>query len=165
MSWPHSARPCSARHLSASKPAAGRTCAGDGRPAGGPAVALIGHFDTVWPLGTLARWPFAADRAACTATGPGCFDMKAGIVQLLHAVAALGDPAGLEILLTSDEEIGSPTSRVLVEQAAAGADAALILEPSAHGALKIGRKGTGWYRLSVAGPRTPGWSQSAAPTR
>ncbi len=120
-------------------------------PSGSPSVALIGHFDTVWPLGTLARWPFAADRMARTATGPGCFDMKAGIVQLLHAVAALGDPAGLEILLTSDEEIGSPTSRALVEQAAARADAALILEPSAHGALKIGRKGTGWYRLSVAG--------------
>ena len=59
-------------------------------PSGGPSVALIGHFDTVWPLGTLARWPFAADRVADTATGPGCFDMKAGIVQLLHAVAALG---------------------------------------------------------------------------
>jgi glutamate carboxypeptidase len=119
-------------------------------PSGRPSVALIGHLDTVWPLGTLARWPFVTDRGAGTATGPGCFDMKAGIVQLLHAVAALGDPGGLEILLTSDEEIGSPTSRVLVERAAQ-ADAALILEPSAHGALKIGRKGTGWYRLSVTG--------------
>jgi glutamate carboxypeptidase len=121
--------------------------AGPGRPA----VALIGHFDTVWPLGTLARWPFAADRVAGTATGPGCFDMKAGIVQLMHAVASLGDPDGLEILLTSDEEIGSPTSRGLVEEAARRAGAALILEPSAHGALKTGRKGTSWYHIAVTG--------------
>jgi glutamate carboxypeptidase len=118
---------------------------------GQPALVLIGHFDTVWPLGTLARWPFATGAAAGTVTGPGCFDMKAGIVQLLHAVAALPDPAGLEILLTSDEEIGSPTSRPLIEEAARRASAALILEPSARGQVKIARKGTGWYRLSVAG--------------
>jgi glutamate carboxypeptidase len=118
---------------------------------GQPTVALIGHFDTVWPLGTLARWPFTADRAAGTVTGPGCFDMKAGIVQLLHAVAALPDPAGLEILLTSDEEIGSPASRPLIEAAARRASAALILEPSANGQVKTARKGTGWYRLTVDG--------------
>jgi glutamate carboxypeptidase len=116
-----------------------------------PVVALIGHFDTVWPLGTLARWPFAVDEDAGTATGPGCFDMKAGVIQLLHAVAAVGDPAGLEILLTSDEEIGSATSRALIEETARRASAALILEPSAHGCIKIGRKGTGWYRLDVDG--------------
>ena len=51
---------------------------------GRPPLVLIGHFDTVWPLGTLARWPFSVDAAAGTATGPGCFDMKAGIVQLLQ---------------------------------------------------------------------------------
>jgi glutamate carboxypeptidase len=118
---------------------------------GRPVIALIGHFDTVWPLGTLARWPFAVDEAAGTATGPGCFDMKAGIVQLLHALAALGDTAGLEILLTCDEETGSRTSRPLIEEAARRASAALILEPSAHGSVKIGRKGTGWYRLDVGG--------------
>jgi glutamate carboxypeptidase len=119
--------------------------------AGGLTVALIGHFDTVWPLGTVGRWPFSADTAAGTATGPGCFDMKAGIVQLLHAVAALDDRAGVEILLTSDEEIGSLTSRPLIEEAARRASAALILEPSAHGSLKTERKGTGLYRLDVAG--------------
>jgi glutamate carboxypeptidase len=55
-------------------------------PAGkaGPGVVLIGHYDTVWPRGTLARWPFSVDEPAGTATGPGCFDMKAGIVQLFH---------------------------------------------------------------------------------
>ncbi len=119
--------------------------------AGQPAIALIGHADTVWPLGTLSRWPFSADHAAGTATGPGCFDMKAGIVQLLHAVAALDDRAGIEILITTDEEIGSPTSRPLIEETARRATAALILEPSARGSVKVGRKGTGLYRLDVVG--------------
>lgn len=114
-------------------------------------VALIGHADTVWPLGTLTRWPFSIDDAAGTATGPGCFDMKAGIVQLLHAVSVLSDPSGLEILITSDEEVGSPSSRPLIEEIARAAAAALILEPSRGGALKIGRKGTGLYRLDVVG--------------
>lgn len=118
---------------------------------GFPPIVLIGHFDTVWPLGTLARWPFSVDAAAGTATGPGCFDMKAGIVQLLHAVAALDSRAGIEILLTSDEEIGSPASRPLVEESARRAAAALILEPSALGNIKTGRKGTGWYQLTVTG--------------
>ncbi len=108
------------------------------------------------PSGTLARWPFNVDArddspTGGTATGPGCFDMKAGIVQLLHAVRVLGDPAGIEILITTDEEVGSPTSRSLIEETARRAAAALILEPSAGGAVKIGRKGTGFYRLDVAG--------------
>ena len=120
------------------------------RPGGRP-IALVGHADTVWPLGTLTRWPFDVDHAAGTATGPGCFDMKAGIVQLLHAVSVLPDPAGLEIIITSDEEVGSPTSRPLIEEIGRAAAAALILEPSRGGALKTGRKGTGLYRLDVVG--------------
>ena len=128
--------------------------------AGEPVIALIGHVDTVWPSGTLARWPFSVDArggsstgavTGSTVTGPGCFDMKAGIVQLLHAVGMLDDPAGIEILITTDEEVGSPTSRPLIEETARRAAAALILEPSAGGAVKIGRKGTGFYRLDVAG--------------
>jgi glutamate carboxypeptidase len=118
---------------------------------GTPGVVLIGHYDTVWPRGTLARWPFSADERTGTATGPGCFDMKAGIVQLFHAVASLDNRDGIEILLTSDEEIGSPTSRHLIEDASRQATAALILEPSAAGALKVARKGTGFYRLEVHG--------------
>jgi glutamate carboxypeptidase len=114
-------------------------------------IAVIGHADTVWPLGTLRRWPVRVDRAAGTVTGPGCFDMKAGVIQLLHAVSMLPDRAGLEILITTDEEVGSPTSRPLIEETGRAAAAALILEPSARGALKIGRKGTGSYRLDVAG--------------
>jgi len=120
-------------------------------PTGQRPIALIGHADTVWPLGTLRRWPVTVDEAAGTATGPGCFDMKAGIIQLLHAVSVLPDRASVEILITTDEEVGSPTSQPLIEEIGRSAAAALILEPSAAGALKIGRKGTGLYRLNVAG--------------
>ncbi len=83
-----------------------------------PRVLLVGHLDTVWPLGTLARWPFSEREGR--ATGPGIFDMKAGVVQLLYAVAALAERDGIVVLLTTDEEIGSPTSRPLLEREAAG---------------------------------------------
>ncbi len=114
-------------------------------------LALIGHVDTVWPLATVRRWPVSVDQAAGTMTGPGCFDMKAGLIQLLHAVAVLADRSGLEILITTDEEVGSPTSRPLIEEIGRAAAAALILEPSVRGAVKIGRKGTGSYHLDVVG--------------
>lgn len=113
-------------------------------------VVLLGHYDTVWPAGTLSRWPFRVDGSG-RATGPGAFDMKAGIVQMFHAVACLDRREGVTILLTADEEIGSPTSRRLIERTAAGARAALVLEPSAGGALKVARKGTSMYRLVVTG--------------
>ncbi len=116
---------------------------------GVPKVLLLGHVDTVWPAGTLARWPFevSGDRA----TGPGCFDMKAGWVQGVHALAGLDDLEGVVLLATTDEEVGSPTSRELVEQTARGCAAVLVLEPSAHGALKTGRKGVSNYELMVEG--------------
>jgi glutamate carboxypeptidase len=116
---------------------------------GTPRVLLVGHLDTVWPLGTVARWPFAVDGGR--ATGPGVFDMKAGVVQLLHALAALGVPEGVAVLLTTDEEIGSPTSRALIEETVAGVEAALVLEPSAHGALKTARKGVSVFHVEVTG--------------
>lgn len=117
---------------------------------GGPTrVLLLGHLDTVWPVGTLDRWPFGVhgDRA----TGPGCFDMKAGLVQGLWALTQLPDLAGITMLVTTDEEVGSPTSRRLVEDSARDARAVLVLEPSADGALKIERKGISLYRLHVTG--------------
>ena len=114
-----------------------------------PAVVLVGHFDTVWPHGTLDRWPFKVDGER--ATGPGAFDMKSGIVQMFHAVVEAGVPDGVACVLTSDEELGSQTSRSLVEQIATGASAALILEPSIDGALKIARKGTSMYEIAVEG--------------
>ena len=117
---------------------------------GGPTrLVLVMHVDTVWPMGTLARWPFEVtdDRA----TGPGAFDMKAGLVQGLHALTMLPDLTGVRVLVTTDEEIGSPTSRALIEETAAGAAAALVLEPSAAGALKSARKGVSMYELVVTG--------------
>ena len=117
---------------------------------GGPArVVLVGHVDTVWPLGTTARWPFSSDGG--TATGPGAFDMKAGLVQGMHALSLLDDLDGVRFLVTTDEEVGSPSSRALVERTARGADAALVLEPSARGALKSVRKGVSMYQLLVTG--------------
>lgn len=128
---------------------------GDGRGhllwsgGGPPRVLLLGHVDTVWPSGTTARWPFEV--ADGRATGPGCFDMKAGLVQGVHALAGLDDLTGVALLATTDEEVGSPTSRELVEQTAAGCEAVLVLEPSAAGALKTGRKGVSGYELVVHG--------------
>ncbi|WP_256960523.1 MULTISPECIES: M20/M25/M40 family metallo-hydrolase [Streptomyces] len=113
-------------------------------------VLLLGHLDTVWPVGTLARWP----KPLCTPTTlscPGVFDMKAGVVQGLYAMAALGSPAGCGMLLTTDEEIGSPVSRPLIEKVAARAGAVLVLEASADGALKTGRKGVSQYVVRVLG--------------
>src|SRR5438270_475130 len=115
-----------------------------------PSVILVGHYDTVWPAGTLARWPFEVDGGR--ATGPGAFDMKAGIVQLFHALAVLpigaqAGSSGVAVVLTADEELGSPTSRRLIEETAAGGRAALVLEPSARGALKVARKGTSMYEV------------------
>ena len=125
--------------------------------AGEPSVLLIGHFDTVWPAGTLARWPFAVRDGR--ATGPGAFDMKAGIVQGFFGLAALAEVADegadafghVQILMTSDEEIGSRSSRPLIEELASGMRAALVLEPSAAGALKTGRKGVSMYTVDIEG--------------
>ena len=112
-------------------------------------VLLLGHHDTVWPIGTLARWPFGV--GGDTATGPGCFDMKAGLVQLFHALSVLPALDGVTIVVNADEEIGSPTSQALIEEAAQGARAALVCEPSLDGALKTARKGIARYLLEVTG--------------
>ena len=115
-----------------------------------PRVLILGHHDTVHPVGTLARLPFAVrDNMAF---GPGVFDMKTGIVQAIYAVASMEDHSHVEILLTADEEIGSHASRALLEERAQACGAALVLEPSADGgALKIGRKGTGTITLTIEG--------------
>lgn len=130
----------------------------DGRPhlvwelgTAAPRVVLIGHLDTVWPLGTLRERPFKVVDGV--AHGPGVFDMKAGIIQLLHAAAStrLSAGGGVAIVVTSDEEIGSRSSQGLVEDLARGAIASLVFEPSDHGALKLARKGVGMYQLEVTG--------------
>jgi glutamate carboxypeptidase len=117
-----------------------------------PRVLLVGHLDTVWPIGTVARWPF--EIRGEQASGPGVFDMKAGVVQLFHALALVGERRGLDgvtVVLTTDEEIGSPTSRGLLAEEAKGVRAALIAEPSFGGALKTERKGVALYRLEALG--------------
>jgi glutamate carboxypeptidase len=116
---------------------------------------LMAHFDTVWPMGTLATMPFRIQDGRIH--GPGTFDMKGGLTLLLSALTALRDlnlipPRPVEFLLTSDEEIGSPTSRSLIEAAASNAAYALVPEPPLPGGgLKTARKGVGRYTLSVAG--------------
>lgn len=114
-----------------------------------PRVLLLGHLDTVWPIGTTARWPFSFD--GTTASGPGAFDMKAGLVQGLHALQSDMDLDDVAVLITTDEEIGSATSRQLVEDCARTAECVLVLEPSADGALKTARKGVSMYRLDITG--------------
>lgn len=116
---------------------------------GSPRVLLLGHFDTVWPAGTVARWPYSSD--GTRATGPGIFDMKGGVVQALFAAAAAGVPEGVAVLFTSDEEIGAGTSRELIEDLGGRAAAVLVLEPALDGALKIARKGVAGYRILIEG--------------
>ena len=118
-------------------------------------LLLVGHFDTVWPVGTLARMPFRLENDH--AHGPGIFDMKASIVLIEYATKAiqaqnLSLPRPVVVLLTSDEEIGSPTSRILIEQLAGQSACALVLEsPLPGGILKTARKGVGSFQLAVTG--------------
>lgn len=116
-------------------------------------LTLLCHYDTVWSAGTLRDWPVREDGDRMT--GPGVFDMKAGLVQAVWALRAL-DAAGvarpsIRLVLTGDEEIGSPFSRPLIEQACADASAVLVFEASADGAVKTSRKGVGLFAVEVAG--------------
>ena len=117
----------------------------------GPAeVLVLGHHDTVWPIGTLLTHPF--DVSDGVLRGPGCFDMKAGLVMAFHALASLDEVSGVTVLVTGDEELGSPTSRSLIETEATGCRAALVLEASADGgALKTERKGVSRYDVRILG--------------
>lgn len=116
-----------------------------------PEVLLLGHLDTVWPLGTLERLPWTSDGTKLT--GPGVFDMKAGVVQAMAAIGllGLGPDDGVGLLLTTDEETGSHCSRAVIAEAITQARAVLVFEPSLDGALKTSRKGTSWYRAELTG--------------
>src|SRR5713226_5363273 len=124
-------------------------------------VLLLGHYDTVYPLGTLATMPCrVVDNKL---TGPGVLDMKSGIALMLHALAALQEwhgkdrdrrlPRPVTVLLVSDEEVGSASSRAITESLAQKAGAVLVLEPSygRQGAVKTARKGVGEYLVKVTG--------------
>jgi glutamate carboxypeptidase len=112
-------------------------------------VLVLAHHDTVWPLGSLTTHPFTNEDGVLR--GPGCFDMKAGLVMALHAISTLSS-ATVTLLVTGDEELGSPSSRELIESEAAGCSAALVLEASADaGALKLERKGVSVYEVRITG--------------
>ncbi len=122
--------------------------------AGSATLMLLGHFDTVWPVGQVERMPIEV-RDGCL-FGPGVLDMKAGIVVALQAVRALAALEALDfrvvMLWTTDEECGSVTSRRLIEEEARGCDAVFVLEPAmVGGGVKTRRKGCGEYRLVVHG--------------
>lgn len=117
-------------------------------------VLLLGHFDTVWPVGQLARMPLEFKDGRLF--GPGVFDMKAGIALGLLAVRALFEvsppPGRIVMLWTSDEERRSRTSRALIEEEARRSRAAFVLEPGLPGGgVKTARKGCGEFRLVVRG--------------
>jgi glutamate carboxypeptidase len=115
-------------------------------------LLLLGHLDTVWPLGTLRTMPWRERDGRFY--GPGVLDMKAGVVMALAAVRVLGQLSisrPVTLLLNSDEEVGSPVSRPITERLALGSSAVLVLEPAQGLACKTARKGVGEYRLHVTG--------------
>ncbi len=122
----------------------------------GPTQLLVGHYDTVWPLGTLRSMPVRLDNGRLR--GPGVYDMKGGLVLIIYALRALRD-LGLRpavaplVFMNSDEEVGSPTSTPHIAQLARGANRALILEPAEGptGRIKTARKGVGHFKLRIRG--------------
>jgi glutamate carboxypeptidase len=115
-------------------------------------VLLLGHLDTVWPLGTLESMPWREEKGRLY--GPGVLDMKAGVVMALTAVEALRELALLRpvtLLLNSEEEIGSPVSRPITERLARESAAVFVLEPAQGLAYKTARKGVGHYDVHVTG--------------
>lgn len=121
-----------------------------------PTQLLVGHVDTVWPVGTLQARPWSV--ANGIARGPGVFDMKAGVVQILYALRSLRDlglepPATPLVLFNSDEEIGSRESTPVIDRLSRVASRAFICEPGlgSSGAMKTARKGLGKYTVTVHG--------------
>jgi glutamate carboxypeptidase len=122
----------------------------------GKPVLLLGHYDTVYPLGTLAKMPCRVKGDKLT--GPGVLDMKSGIALMIHALTGLQDWRGdlarpVTVLLVSDEEVGSDSSRAITESLARKAAAVLVCEPSygREGAVKTARKGVGDFTVTVTG--------------
>jgi glutamate carboxypeptidase len=139
------ARPDAGNHVLARFP---------GQGSGRPALVLT-HFDTVWPKGTLATMPFREEGPRLY--GPGVYDMKASLVMVLEALAAVRAlnidlPRPLIVAMTSDEEVGSASSRALIEGLARESEYVLVLEPPlADGSLKTARKGVGRFTVEVEG--------------
>ena len=126
------------------------------RRARSPFQLLIGHCDTVWPAGTLGTMPVHTESGGLY--GPGVFDMKAGLVQMIYALRALGElslaaRASCKVVINSDEEIGSPDSTPLIRSLARRAERAFILEPAfgKSGKLKTARKAVGNFTMRIKG--------------
>jgi glutamate carboxypeptidase len=121
----------------------------------GKQLLVVGHLDTVWPIGTLAARPFRVE-ADC-AFGPGIFDMKSGVMLAAYAVRAIRELGRMTrrqttLLMTCDEETGSHFSREIIEEEAQRASAALVMEPPIPGGtIKTGRKGVGEFELIIRG--------------
>jgi glutamate carboxypeptidase len=121
-----------------------------------PRQLLVGHCDTVWPVGTVREMPVRVEGDALH--GPGVFDMKGGLVQMVHALRAVHDlglrpPAESVVIINSDEEIGSPDSTPLIRRLARCAERAFILEPAfgRTGKLKTARKACGSFTITIEG--------------
>jgi glutamate carboxypeptidase len=114
-----------------------------------PSIVILTHLDTVWPIDSyLPLWQVDGDKIS----GPGIFDMKAGFLQALYAIADIPDAASkVALIATTDEELGSQASRDLIKQVSAMADAVLVTEASLDGKVKVGRKGTSMYSITVTG--------------
>jgi glutamate carboxypeptidase len=115
-------------------------------------VLLLGHLDTVWPIGTLQKMPWR--EADGRYWGPGVLDMKAGVVMALAAIKSLQDlqlSCSVTLLLNSEEEVGSPVSRGITEKIALESAAVFVLEPAQGLAYKTARKGVGQYNVQVTG--------------
>ena len=112
-----------------------------------PEIVLLAHLDTVWPISSFSPlWKIEGD----IVRGPGTYDMKAGFIQALYAMKGL-DLTKVALIATTDEETGSATSRELIESVSKNAKAVLVLESAIDGKVKVGRKGTSMYRISVHG--------------
>ncbi|MEU5639304.1 M20 family metallopeptidase [Streptomyces milbemycinicus] len=122
-------------------------------------VALVGHYDTVWPTGTLAGWeqpePEGDGDGREKLSGPGIFDMKTGLAQGIWALKLARESGApvptVTFLFNGDEEIGSLSSRPVIEEVAQKVDVTLVLEPTAHGAVKTARKGSGIFQVTATG--------------
>jgi len=115
-------------------------------------VLLLGHLDTVWPLGTLKTMPWR--EADGRYWGPGVLDMKAGVVMALAAISTLRElklARPVVLLLNSEEEVGSPVSRAITESLALKSEVVFVLEPAQGLAYKTARKGVGQYNVQVTG--------------
>jgi glutamate carboxypeptidase len=110
---------------------------------------ILGHLDTVWPIGTLAKMPWR--EAEGKIFGPGVLDMKVGVVMALEAMVAQSLERPVTLLLVSEEEIGSPVSRPITEKIARECQSVFVLEPAQGLAYKTARKGVGHFELRIEG--------------